>query len=149
MSASWWTSPDYWQAIGQMISAFGVLLIIAQLYKARKTDENQTRWQIEQVSFSVYRTFIEFPALRPYFYSGISVPENDHALKNQVDAACEMLLDYFETIIVSTAEVDDQTETAWLAYMRSIYAKSAELKRFLREHDAQYSAALKQKLTSP
>ena len=67
-------SANYVAIVAVLVNLFGFLLLSAQLGATKEATENQTRWEIEQVSFNVYKMLVDQPSLRPYFYEGKSLP---------------------------------------------------------------------------
>ncbi len=109
---------EYVALAGVLVNLVGFLLVFQQLRAASQAAENQTRWEIEQVSFNVYNLLVHKPKLRPYFYDGLSPPPAGEE-RWEVDAACELFLDYFETIVGSSSAHDDPSEEVWRTYMRA------------------------------
>lgn len=130
---------------GVVVTFLGFLLVIKQLHSTRLAAESQTRWQIEQVSFNVYNLLVHKPNLRPYFYDG-TAPPADGPARWEVDSACELLLDYFETIVSSRTEHDDPSEQVWCAYMRQVYTGSPVMRAFLRQESHRYRIDLIEEL---
>jgi hypothetical protein len=112
-----------------LVTATGFIFLWKQLRDGRQSLENQTRWQIYQLSFHVYRMLVELPNLRPYFYENKAVPEDEPA-KSQVFAAAELMLDYFENIFLSKEAVDPDTWEVWKRYMRQLCTTSPALRAF-------------------
>ena len=117
------------------------LLISEQLRATNRSTENQTRWEIEQVSFNVYKMLVDRPSLRKYFYDS-AAPPSDEPARSRVEAACELLLDYFETIVGSSSVLDDTSESVWNVYMQKIYVTSPALCAFLNRECERYTPAL-------
>ncbi len=150
-------------AIGAvLVNLCGFLLVSEQLGATKDATENQTRWEIEQVSFNVYKMLVDEPSLRPYFYEGMPLPAPEPAQDHQqeaagpaqllrwkVDSACELLLDYFETIVRSGTVLDDTSEEVWHKYMVKIYRKSPALRAFLENERDRYTPELIELLDPP
>lgn len=49
-----------------LVNLCGFVLLSEQLGATKEATENQTRWEIEQVSFNVYKMLVDQPSLRPY-----------------------------------------------------------------------------------
>lgn len=137
-------TPDWIQAWGTVAAALFTLLGFAfvgwQIYQQRVTLENQTRWEVYQLSFSVYKMLVDAPELRKYFYDEIAVPDESTA-RGRVMAAAELFLDYFENIWLSKKEktLDGDTWIVWRDYMQYLYSKSPALKEFMTAHGARYN----------
>lgn len=138
-----------------LVNLCGFLLVSEQLGATKDATENQTRWEIEQVSFNVYKMLVDEPSLRPYFYEGMALPALEPAqdpqeekagpaqlLRWKVESACELLLDYFETIVRSGTVLDDTSEAVWHKYMVKIYRKSPALRAFLENERDRYTPEL-------
>lgn len=132
-----------------LVNLCGFLLLSEQLGATKEATENQTRWEIEQVSFNVYKMLVDQPSLRPYFYEGKSLPVHEAneaepaaELRWKLESACELLLDYFETIVRSGAVLDDTSEVVWRKYMIKVYRKSPALRQFLENERDRYTPEL-------
>jgi hypothetical protein len=122
---------------GVLVNFFGFLLVFRQLQAASHAAENQTRWEVEQVSFSVYNLLIERIELRPFFYDNVEPPA-EGSERWRIDTACELLLDYFETIVSSSPAHDDASEEVWCVYMQQMYARSPALRTFVERECSRY-----------
>lgn len=134
-----------------LVNLCGFLLLSEQLGATKEATENQTRWEIEQVSFNVYKMLVDQPSLRPYFYEGKSLPEHGADVEEppaaadlrwKLESACELLLDYFETIVRSGTVLDDTSEVVWRKYMVKVYRKSPALRQFLENERDRYTPEL-------
>jgi hypothetical protein len=130
------------------ITATGFLFLRRQLIESREslktqTDaiESQTRWQVYQLSFDAYRIFIDSPELYPYFYRGQPAP-TDETLHDRLRATAELLLDYFEGIVLSKGNLAAPTRDLWKGYMQEIFGASPVLHEFWLEKRGRYAAEL-------
>ena len=143
---------NYVAVAAVLVNLFGFLLVSEQLGATKEATENQTRWEIEQVSFNVYKMLVDEPSLRPYFYEGKPLPIRESQsqdeqpaaanLRWKIESACELLLDYFETIVRSGTVLDDTSEAVWHKYMVKIYRKSPALREFLENERDRYTPEL-------
>lgn len=143
-------------AIGAMISALGAiilpiitiagfLLVIKQLRDAREALETQTREQVYQASSGILNMFVEHPGLRPYFYDAIQLPEQEPE-RSKVLAACEVMGDHWENILLSKKSLDRETLGVWEDYMAGIYLSSPSLSYFFLHEGYRYSNGFLQRL---
>ena len=65
-----------------------------------------------------------------------------------MDSACELLLDYFETIVSSGTAHDDPSEEVWGEYMREVYKRSPAMQAFLPKESYRYRIDLIEELDS-
>jgi len=129
-------------AIGAFILPFitlgGFLLVIKQLRSERETLETQTREQVYHASLGILNMFVEHPDLRPYFYDSIPMPLQTLD-RSKVLAACEVMGDHWENILLSKASLDKKTLGVWKDYMVGIYRTSPSLQYFLLHEGYRYS----------
>lgn len=130
------------------ITATGFIFLRHQLTESReslKTQttaiEAQTRWQVYQLSFTTYKLFVDCPELYPYFYRNLAAP-SDTALHDRLRATAELLLDYFEGIVLSRENLADATRHVWDKYMREMYESSPVLREFWANKKERYTPAL-------
>ena len=130
-------------AIGAFILPFitlgGFLLVIKQLKSERETLETQTREQVYQASLGILKMFVEHPDLRPYFYDSIVMPVQALEI-SKVLAACEVMGDHWENILLSKKSLDEETLGVWKNYMVGIYSTSPSLQYFLLHEGYRYSS---------
>lgn len=129
-------------AIGAFVLPFitlgGFWLVIKQLKSDREALETQTREQVYQSSLGILKMFVEHPGLRPYFYDSIAIPDQDLE-KSKVLAACEVMGDHWENILLSRGSLDEETLGVWKDYMGGIYNTSPSLQHFLLHEGYRYS----------
>jgi len=135
------------------ITATGFLFLSRQLRDGQESLrnqtfalENQTRWQIYQLSFSLYKLIVDSPTLYPFFYEGKELPkecgpDGDHD-RYRVLAAAELLLDYFEAILLSGETLDATTRGVWNSYMKEIYATSPAVRYLLTQKPGRFTKDL-------
>jgi hypothetical protein len=130
------------------ITATGFLFLRRQLIESRdslktQTDaiESQTRWQVYQLSFDAYRIFIDSPELYPYFYRGKPAPD-DEQMHDRLRATAELMLDYFEGIVLSKGNLAAPTRDLWKGYMAELYGSSPVLREFWLEKRGRYANEL-------
>lgn len=61
------------------------------------------------------RLFIDTPALRPYFYDGAEPPTDDSALRAQVFATAELVIDFADMVAnaIRLEQLDSSDAAAW------------------------------------
>jgi hypothetical protein len=123
-----------------VITVIGFWLVVKQLRGEREALETQTRDQVYHASLGILKMFVEHPDLRPYFYDSIPMP--DQMLeRSKVLAACEVMADHWENILLSKKSLDEVTLGVWKDYMRGIYSASPALQCFLLQEGYRYSGA--------
>jgi hypothetical protein len=114
--------------------------------------QNQTRWQIYQLSFSLYKLMVDAPGLYPFFYEGRDLPDGKHADADlercRVLAAAELLLDYFEAILLSEETLDGRTKAVWNEYMREIYTASPAIRHLLMHNSRRFAPDLHDRIVT-
>jgi hypothetical protein len=121
-----------------LVTLGGFWLVIKQLRSEREALETQTREQVYQASLGILKMFVEHPDLRPYFYDSIPMPVQNLE-KSKVLAACEVMGDHWENILLSKKSLDEETLEVWKDYMQGIYSTSPSLKDFLLHEGYRYS----------
>ncbi len=127
--------------IGALVSLLGFTFLIRQVRLNRLSLENQTRSSIYQLSYSVYRLFIEHPDLRPYFYDGKPSPESEPE-RSKVLAAAELLTDFFESIVHSAHIIEPDLRSTWFKYMEDIYRYSPVFHDYIETRGEHYTKVL-------
>lgn len=77
--------------------------------------------------------FIEHPHVRPYFYSGKPLSEDDPHF-HQVQAVAELMLDVFEWIWHRREGITNVDRKAWSAYVGQMFALSPVLRQYHLDH---------------
>ena len=121
-----------------LITVIGFWLVVKQLRGEREALETATRDQVYQASLGILKMFVEHPDLRPYFYDSIPMP-GQILERSKVLAACEVMGDHWENILLSKKSLDQETLGVWRNYMRGIYGASPSLRYFLLEEGYRYS----------
>jgi hypothetical protein len=127
--------------IGALISLLGFIFLIRQIRLNRLSLENQTRSSIYQLSYNVYRLFIEHPDLRPYFYDGKALPESEPE-RSKVLAAAELLTDFFESIVHSSHIIDPDLRGTWFRYMQDTYRHNPVFQDYIETRGDHYTKVL-------
>lgn len=88
--------------------------------------------RLMELVMSLDRLFIEEPELRPYFYDGLPVPD-DNPVRNRVLATGELIADLAETVLSGArhGQLDPEDERAWRVALHW-YARSPAV-RFVAE----------------
>ncbi len=131
--------------LGLCITTAGIYFVTKQLELNRSAIKIQTRASLYHLSHLTYKLFVDNPQLRPYFYSNKPLPDcsepDAHSLahehrcnRDQVLAAAEMLIDYFEHILHSESFIESDLFTSWVSYFQELYSKSDALKAYVEEN---------------
>lgn len=121
-----------------IVSVIGFVFIFQQINQTNKSLKTQTHSSIYKLVFDVNCIFIDHPELRPYFFESLTIKQG-HNDYNKVMNASELLLDFFEYVIVEQAHMDEKIVTGWKVYMKKMFRKSPSLKLFLDENKDQYN----------
>ena len=136
--------------IGTVIAGLGFYYVVQQLIQNRDATKNQTRWAIAQVSCDVYRVFVDKPELALELFANESAPQRSGPgaaeTTARLDAAAEMIFDYFEAIVESAGAVDQHTHNAWRLYMRQTLQASALLRSFFDREKHRFTPNLREEL---
>lgn len=136
-----------YELLSLIISIAGfTTVIISIVFLVRQTREMamQTKYVVESIKSSIYGStapqllgadelFINCPELRPYFYSGKGITEND-VLYNKAIAVAEYLLDFFESALLQIKHfptVQVWPRKQWEAYIIDSFANSPVLCKYL------------------
>ncbi|NCA76792.1 MAG: hypothetical protein EOM90_10685 [Alphaproteobacteria bacterium] len=121
-----------------VVSIIGFVFIFQQIIQTNKNLKIQTHSSIYRLVFDLSEIFIDHPELRPYFYDSVPIKPGDHDY-NKVMNASELLLDFFEYVVVEEPYMDDRIVSGWKVYMAKMFRKSQSLKMFLNENKDQYN----------
>ena len=87
-----------------------------------------------EASLSVLNTFVQTPALRPFFYDNAPLPRDDATpSRSQVLATAEVIADHLENIVASgkSKAISVDTYYVWVCYMFMLGKRSQVMKYFL------------------
>lgn len=135
--------------LGALATSCGFIFIYKQIKQNRLSVENQARGSIYQLSHSTYKLFIDRPELRPFFYTTKQLPNtsevHDKNLPNrdQILAAAELLVDYFEHITLSKNVINKQLYDSWIKYITQLCHNSDAIQVFLKENGTHYTNEFK------
>jgi hypothetical protein len=115
----------------------------------------QTKFNLQSVESNVFSTmtnqslasddvFLRYPELRPYFYSGKALVEND-PLADKVKSAAEYYLDYFESLTTQLKKYPNIwrfERNAWEANIIDMFAWSPALCHYLEINKEWYDDEL-------
>ncbi|PRY02537.1 hypothetical protein [Allonocardiopsis opalescens] len=79
--------------------------------------------------------FVEYPQVRPYFYSGKALTEDDPNF-HRVQATAELILDVFEWIWHRREGITEVDRQAWSDYIGRMFALSPVLRQYHLNHPA-------------
>lgn len=134
-----------YELLSLIISIAGfAILIITLVFLTRQTREMATQTRhvgdslkgnaygsVASQMFAVDRVFINEPELRPYFYSGRDI-SNDDPLYDKVVAVAELLLDFFDSVLLQQKHFPQIWPRQWWeAYMMYSFANSPLLCGYL------------------
>ena len=110
----------------------------------------QTRFVAESLKDSAYENirtlmmtinqiFINQPELRPYFYLGKEITNDDELLQQKLAAISEAILDLFESILLHREHFPQiWPADEWDAYIKSVFANSPVLCGYLESNKDWY-----------
>jgi hypothetical protein len=83
--------------------------------------------------FAVDQVFIAEPELRPYFYSGKEIGQEDPRY-DKVIAVADLMLDFFDFIVLHPKDITGTFDPeSWIPYIKATLASSPVLRRHLAE----------------
>jgi hypothetical protein len=104
--------------------------------------ESNTYQNIPAQMFTLDEIFINHPELRPYFYSGKEIGEDDSNYQ-RVLATAEFVLDLFGTSFdLMPRYPQNWPRSAWEEYVKDFFANSPILCKFLSSNSAWYPKEL-------
>lgn len=92
---------------------------------------------LAQLMIDVDRIFIEYPALRPYFYDNVEEPD-DPIERNRVSAIAETHIDMMDNLLTQSPHLEDIVAEPWDDYFRDLMRRSPAIRRFWAEHREWY-----------
>jgi hypothetical protein len=136
---------DLIKLIVSLASFVTVCVTLFFLVLQNRTIVMQTKYNLQSVESSVFSTmttqslasdevFLRFPEIRPYFYSGKTLAENDPRA-DMVKAMAEYYLDYFESLMTQLKKYPNLwrfEKNAWEANIIDMFAWSPALCQYLK-----------------
>ncbi|MET8283406.1 hypothetical protein [Micromonospora sp. NPDC005174] len=121
------------------VSVFALLVSLGSGAVALRYTRTDTRFAAYDRSTDLFlevdRLFLAQPDLRPYFYDGVQLAEDD-VDRHRVEAAAELVLDVFEWIWRRQEELSHRDQEGWRHYILEMLDASPELCRFHHRHPA-------------
>lgn len=97
----------------------------------------------------VDRVFVEHPECRPYFYEGKARPSKKNAQRHLVEAIAELVLDYFEFVIVAQTDEKTTYDAPWSdKFCADLFANSPVLCDYLESHRDWYPPILYERMST-
>ena len=146
---------DLIKLIVSVASFVTVCVTLFFLVLQNRTIVMQTKFNLQSVESNVFSTmtnqslasddvFLRYPELRPYFYSGKALVEND-PLADKVKSAAEYYLDYFESLTTQLKKYPNlwrSEKNAWEANIIDMFAWSPVLCQYLEVNKEWYDEEL-------
>ena len=146
---------DLIKLIVSLASFVTVCVTLFFLVLQNRTIVLQTKFNLQSVESSVFNTmtsqslasdeiFLRYPELRPYFYYGKALVEND-PMADKVKSAAEYYLDYFESMTTQLKKYPNLwrfERNAWEANIIDMFAWSPVLCHYLEINPEWYDAEL-------
>lgn len=126
-----------WDAMGVVISAIGLLLVIRSLRQVKHSLDMTTVGNLYGSLHNVHSTFIEYPKLRPYFYNNVPLAREDveEEAHLRAQAIAEMYLDTFEHIYAMQPWAPKHLQLLLVEYIRHMCSRSPFLRTYLLENE--------------
>jgi hypothetical protein len=109
----------------------------AMAEQARLLAESARRDSFDRVAaqaFLLDQLFLDYPEVRPYFYEGKLLSDEDPVLRHRIAAAAETVLDVFGVIVLHRERFAEVwSSNTWDEYMRHVFARSPFLCSYLRD----------------
>jgi len=148
---------DLIKLIVSVASFVTVCVTLFFLVLQNRTIVMQTKFNLQSVESNVFNTmtnqalasdeiFLRYPEIRPYFYSGKALVEND-PLADKVKSVAEYYLDYFESLTTQLKKYPNIwrfERNAWEANIIDMFAWSPVLCQFLEINQAWYGEELRE-----
>jgi len=127
---------------GFLVVILTLVLLIRQTRLQTESLTAATNATVANLQFQADMISVERPHLRKYLLGNESI-NPDQPEFNQVSAAAQCLLDFFEVYVVQKDKFSLlYSPETWLAYIRTHFANSPALCAFLRKHKDWYSGEL-------
>jgi hypothetical protein len=126
-------SLDGWADIAEMVTGAGVLLVLYQVYQARRDSEVQLVTDMTTMMLEVDRALIEYPEMRPYIGGGREVPD-DGAERERAFAICTALANALDHVVFHLDYMNEDSQTAWRIYIAETYLGSPVLRKLMLDH---------------
>jgi hypothetical protein len=126
-------SLDGWADIAEMVTAFGVVFLFAQIFLARRDSKIGLITGMTEQMLEIDRSLIEYPEMRQYFGGGEEPAPADTERARAIAYALANSLDH---VVNHFGLMDRKARTAWDAYIKEVYEKSPVLEATLDEHPA-------------
>jgi hypothetical protein len=147
--------PERLSAVCSLFSAvaavIALFLVVPQLRSANEAINANTLEQIYSRMHDINKTFVEHPELKPYFYDGMRLEdpnplaEAKHLdmvqVRSQVPAMAELMCDFFAQALIELKRLPPQAYDGWKNYIRDMYLKSPELRRYYNANKQWYQYA--------
>ena len=137
-------------SLGISIAGFATVIItLVLLIRQTREMTTQTKYVAETLKSSAYEIgsnemftvaeiFINYPELRPYFYSGRDIGEDDPSY-SRVAAVAEFLLNFFGSVLLQMEHFPGVwPRKSWETYIIDSFANSPVLCRYLESVDDWY-----------
>ncbi len=121
--------PEFWrlslyERLYLVLTLAGFVAIVLTVRESQFTIHASYANQMTNWSIEIDKTFIEHPELRPYFYEGDTIM-NDNPNYAKASAVAEEMLDVFDGIIGNRYyKLDPTDEKIWRNWMISCFSKS-------------------------
>jgi hypothetical protein len=150
------------QGVAALLGLVGILLVWWQLRLQRAAESRAADAQVKTAEaaeagayaqmmalmLQVDQFFTDRPHLRRYAYGPAPLPaEGDD--REQALAACELLVDLFETFTQEEGQLSTSGAQSWRRYVREVHAGSPCLRAFWDEHHGWYCPELHALLGTP
>jgi hypothetical protein len=131
-----------YELMSLVISVAGFVTVIISIFLLNRSLKNDTYQGSANQMFAADQIFITYPDLRPYFYSGKDMSEDDPNY-DRVIAIAEYMQDYFGAILIQCKRLPHiWPQNWWLPYFKYVFANSPVLCRNLEASAGWYQKEL-------
>lgn len=123
-----------------IIAALGFVAVLWQLRQLDKDLKSNTRTSIYDMAARIKEVFLDRPHLRPYFFDGAAIGQEDEHFSEAMAVADYFCL-YLEQIATQRATIAKQDRAAWCKYAHDIYKNSPIIQFYLSDKKQWYSAS--------
>jgi hypothetical protein len=132
-----WTT---WVEIGVAIA--GCALTIGGFFIVIRALHGDTHSKLYVEDVEILKVFLEHDKLRPYFYEGKSVDEQDQKHCGMVHTLAETFSTHFEHVLLQTKNLPKHIRPRWKDVIKSFLRTSPAIRQHIEENKDWYSSDL-------
>jgi len=122
-------------AAGALAAGVGLLVLAYSVFQVGRSFRASVISQVYGELHHAHHVFVDNPKLRPYFFHGVSVGEEDEDYM-QARSVAEMYLDIFEQIFIMRPYAPRRLRPYFDDYIRDMLSGSPFLLAYLKENES-------------